>query len=53
MALDEILYAVSLGKPVVAVRVTDSTSSQIAGLKIPIIAKRRDTLEAWIRVNVL
>lgn len=48
MALDEIKYAISIGKPVVAVRVTDSTSTHIYALGIDVIAKRKDSLERWI-----
>jgi len=52
MSIDEIRFAVDIGKPVVAVRITDSTSSQISGLNIPVIAKRKDSLETWISLNV-
>lgn len=51
MASDEIQYALSIGKPVVAVRVTDSTSSIITSLGIPVVAKRKDALENWILRN--
>ena len=52
MSMDEIRFAISIGKPVVAVKITESTSSNISSLKIPVIAKRRDSLEDWIRQNV-
>ena len=52
MSIEEIRFAVDLGKPVVAVRITDSTSSEISALDIPVIAKRKDSLELWIRQNV-
>lgn len=52
MSIEEICFAVDLGKPVVAVKITDSTSSKIAELNIPVIAKRKDTLENWISINV-
>lgn len=52
MSMDEIRFAISIGKPVVAVKITESTSSNIASLNIPVIAKRRDSLEDWIRWNV-
>lgn len=52
MSIDEIRFAVDIGKPVVAVRITDSTSSQISGLNIPVIPKRKDSLETWISLNV-
>ena len=52
MSMDEIRFAISIGKPVVAVKITESTSSNITSLNIPVIAKRRDSLEDWIRWNV-
>ena len=51
MAIDEIKYALSAGKPVVAVKITDNTSSEISNLNIPVIAKRKDSLELWINQN--
>ena len=51
MSMDEIRFAISIGKPVVAVKITESTSSNISSLNIPVIAKR-DSLEDWIRQNV-
>ena len=52
MSMDEIRFAISIGKPVVAVKITESTSSNITNLNIPVIAKRKDSLEDWIRRNV-
>lgn len=52
MSMDEIRFAISIGKPVVAVKITESTSSNISSLNIPVIAKRRDSLEDWVRQNV-
>ena len=52
MSMDEIRFATSIGKPVVAIKITDSTSSNITNLNIPVVAKRRDSLEEWIRRNV-
>ena len=52
MSLEEIKYAISIGKPVVAVRITDSTSVYISELNIQIVPKRKDSLEAWISLNV-
>ena len=52
MSMDEIRFAISIGKPVVAVKITESTSSNISSLNIPVIAKRRDSLEDWIQQNV-
>lgn len=51
MAIDEIRYAISLGKPVVAVSVTSSTSSIISQLGIDVIPCRKDSLESWIYRN--
>jgi hypothetical protein len=51
MSSDEIKYAASLGKPIVAVQMTNNTSSTILSLHIPVVAKRRDSLESWIFVN--
>lgn len=52
MSIEEIKYAISIGKPVVAVRITDSTSIYISELNIPVIPKRRDSLETWISKNM-
>ncbi|ACL22656.1 hypothetical protein Dhaf_4659 [Desulfitobacterium hafniense DCB-2] len=51
MAMDEIKYAIDIGKPVVAVKITESTSSSITALGITVIAKRKDSLETWIYQN--
>lgn len=52
MAIDEIKYALSINKPVVAIQVTYSNSTELVALNVPIIAKRKDSLEAWIKANV-
>lgn len=52
ISIDEIKFALSIGKPVVAVQITDNTSSVLSNLKIPVVAKRRDSLETWIYYNV-
>ena len=52
MSIDEVKFAISLGKPVVAVKITESTSSQITKLDIPLVMKRKDSLENWIRYNI-
>ena len=52
MSIEEIKYAVNIGKPVVAIQVTLNTSSYISGLGIPVIAKRKDSLENWINCNI-
>ena len=52
MSIEEIKYAISIGKPVVAVKITEYTSQYIAQLEIPVIAKRKDSLESWISRNL-
>lgn len=52
MSIEEIRFAVDIGKPVVAVKITDSTSNKIKDLNIPIVAKRKDSLESWINAHV-
>lgn len=52
MSIEEIRYAISIGKPVVAVKITDSTSYQISSLNIPVVVKRKDVLERWLDSNV-
>lgn len=51
VSIEEIRFAVDIGKPVVAVKITDSTSSQISALNVPVIPKRKDSLETWIALN--
>ena len=52
MSIEEIKYAIAIGKPVVAVKVTNSTSSQISSMGIDVIPYRKDSLELWIRLHV-
>lgn len=52
MSIDEIKFAIDIGKPVAAVKITDSTSTQISELGITVVAKRKDSLEAWISQNI-
>lgn len=52
MSIEEIKYAINIGKPVVAVKITDNTSQLILALNIPVIAKRKDLLESWIDNNI-
>lgn len=52
MSIEEIRYAVAIGKPVVAVKITESTSSSISNLGINVVAKRKDSLEAWINLHI-
>lgn len=48
MSMNEIIYALDIGKPIVAVKITDYSSSDIINLGIEIIANRKDALEKWI-----
>ena len=52
MSIEEIKYAIAIGNPVVAVKVTDSTSSQISSMGIDVIRYRKDSLEVWIRLHI-
>jgi hypothetical protein len=52
MAIDEIKYALSINKPVVAVQVTYNNSTELVALGVHIVPKRKDSLEAWIKANV-
>ena len=52
MSIEEIRVAINIGKPVVAIKITESTSSEIAKLNLPVISKRRYSLESWIKLNV-
>lgn len=52
MSIDEIKYAISIGKPVVAVQVTPSSSTLIVGLGVEVVPCRKDSLENWIYRNV-
>lgn len=51
MSIEEIKYAISIGKPVVAIKITENTSSLISDLGVSVIAKRKDSLENWISIN--
>lgn len=51
MSIEEIKFAIAIGKPVVAVRITDATSTSISELGISVIPKRKDSLETWIASN--
>lgn len=52
MSIEEIRFAISIRKPVVAVKITESNSRYIAELAIPVVSKRKDSLERWISRNV-
>ena len=44
MSIEEIKYALAIGKPVVAVKITESTSSELVQLGVPVIFARKDSL---------
>lgn len=52
MSIEEIKFAININKPVVAVQITENTSRHIKELEIPVVAKRKDSLELWINQNV-
>lgn len=52
IASEEIKFANSIGKPIVAIRITPNTSTLITSLKIPVISNRKDSLENWIDMYV-
>lgn len=52
MSIEEIRFAISIRKPVVAVKITESNSRYIIELSIPVVSKRKDSLELWISRNV-
>lgn len=52
MSIEEIRFAISIRKPVVAVKITESNSRYITELAIPVVSKRKDLLELWISRNV-
>ncbi len=51
MSIDEIQFAISIGKPVVAVKITENSSIHMSELGIPVIPKRKDSVENWIALN--
>lgn len=52
MSIEEIRFAISIGKPVVAVSTTYSTSREILRLGIDVIPLRKDSLERWIYSHI-
>ncbi len=51
MALDEIRFALAIGKPVVAVKITENTSTYITQLFVDVVPYRKDSLENWINLH--
>lgn len=52
MSIEEIKYAISINKPVVAIQITSNTSRWLSSLGISVIPKRKDSLENWIDRNI-
>ena len=52
ISIEEIKFAVAIGKPVVAIKITESTASDLISMNIPVISNRKDSLENWIRENL-
>jgi hypothetical protein len=52
MSIDEIRFALNIGKPVVAVRLSYSTSTLISDLGVEVISARKDSLETWIKKHL-
>ena len=52
MSIDEIRFALNIGKPVVAVRLSYSKSTLISVLGVEVISARKDSLETWIKKHV-
>ena len=52
MAIEEIKYAISIGKPIVAVQIMEYDNSELRALGIPVIPYRKDSLDKWINENV-
>ena len=52
MSIDEIRFALNIGKPVVEVRLSYSTSTLISDLGVEVISARKDSLETWIKKHV-
>lgn len=48
MAIEEIKYAVSCNKPIVAIKLTEYTNSELLYQGIEVIPNRKDSLEKWI-----
>lgn len=51
MSLDKIKFALAIGKPVVAVKITENTSSYITQLSVDVVPYRKDSLENWIGLH--
>jgi len=52
MTFGEIMYALAIGKPVVAIQITTNSSQKLTSLDIPVVANRKDSIENWIKQNV-
>lgn len=52
MAIKEIKYAISCNKPIVAIRLTQYTNSELLRQGIEVISNRKDSLEKWISMHL-
>lgn len=52
MSINEVKFAIDIGKPVVAVKITENSSNCMSELGVQVIPKRKDSLESWIEQNV-
>lgn len=52
MAIEEIKYANSIAKPIVAVKLLEYNNSELVDLGVEIIPNRKDALENWIDSNI-
>ena len=53
MAINEIKYAISQNKPIVAIELMKYNNAELIRLGVTIIPKRRDSLEKWIFLHVV
>ena len=52
MTIDEVKYARSIGKPIVAIKIVDNCNTIITEMGVDVIPCRKDSLEDWISANV-
>lgn len=52
MAIEEIKYAIFCNKPIVAIRLTEYTNSELLYQGIEVISNRKDSLEKWISLHL-
>lgn len=52
MTIDEVEYAHSIGKPIVAIKIVNNCNTIITDMGVDVIPCRKDSLEKWISANV-